>query len=414
MKVLVVCGAYPLASETFVRDQCTGLVEAGCEVEILSLRRGDGSAFSELEKRLGVPERLRQARLERAAIARVIRMPGRLVAMALRSPRAAFGAVSPRRGWRGLSGQLLEAAAALGFERLPRRYDAIHCQFGPSGVVASQLRRAGVIEGALSVAFYGYDITREPRLRGPGLYRELFEDASVILPNSEYLAGLLRAAGAPTEKVAVHRLGIEVSRFAEVDRSSRDPKAPWRAIAVGRCVEKKGFEPLIRAVAQAGDRAGRFEVSIVGDGPLRPDLERLARDLGAADRITFAGWVSHQAMPQAMAAADCLIAPSVTAADGDMEGLPLVIVEAMATGLPVIGTRHSGIPEAVLHGENGLIVEERDVAGLANAIVAMADPAVRNRFGARSREIAVERFDHRRLIEELTGRLGRAGREKRR
>ena len=409
MKVLVICGAYPLASETFVRDQCTGLLEAGCDVEILALREGDGSGFSELEKRLGVPRRLRQARFDRSAVSRLLRLPGRILRLAMRSPRAALGSVSPRRGWRGVSGQLLEAAAALGLDRLPRRYDAIHCQFGPSGVVASQLRRAGIVEGPISVAFYGYDITREPRLRGPDFYRELFEDAAIILPNSECLAGLLRAAGAPPEKVAVHRLGIEIERFAEVDRSARDRDDPWRAIAVGRCVEKKGFEQLVRAVAMAGDEAGRLEVSILGDGPLRPGLERLARDLGVADRIEFTGWLSHTEMPRAMAAADCMIAPSVTAADGDMEGLPLVVVEAMATGLPVIGTRHSGIPEAVLDGENGLIVEERDIEGLAKAIAALSDPAIRNRFGARSREIAVERFDHRRLIEDLVGRLRGAG-----
>ena len=106
-----------------------------------------------------------------------------------------------------------------------------------------------------------------------------------------------------------------------------------------------------------------------------------------------------------MADADCMVAPSVTAAYGDMEGLPLVVVEAMATGLPVIGTRHSGIPEAVLDGDNGLIVEERDDAGLAEAIAEMTDPAARSRFGRRSRKIAVERFDHPRLIASLIERF---------
>jgi colanic acid/amylovoran biosynthesis glycosyltransferase len=404
MKVLVVCGGYPLASETFVRDQCTGLVEAGCDVEVLSLRVGDGTPFDARETALGLPTRTRRARVDRPLAARLLRLPDRLLRLLVRSPRAAWGSVSPSRGWRGMSGQLLEAAAALGFECLPRRYDAIHCQFGPSGAMASLLRRAGVLEGPIWVAFYGYDITREPRLRGPGLYRELFEDASWILPNSEYLAQLLREAGAPPAKIAVHRLGIEVSRFAEVDRSARDPHAPWRAIAVGRFVEKKGFEFLIRAVAAAGERAGRLEVALIGDGPLRPELERLASDLGVTDRVRFVGWLSREAMPRAMAEADCMVAPSVTAADGDMEGLPLVIVEAMATGLPVIGTRHSGIPEAVLDGQNGLIVEERDVAGLAEAIVTMANPALRCRFGRRSRELACERFDHQRLMEALVGR----------
>ncbi|MGA1708217.1 MAG: hypothetical protein ACO4CI_05965, partial [Phycisphaerales bacterium] len=131
MKVLVVCGGYPLASETFVRDQCTGLVEAGCDVEVLSLRGGDGTPFDARETALGLPTRTRRARVDRPLAARLLRLPDRLLRLLVRSPRAAWGSVSPSRGWRGMSGQLLEAAASLGFECLPRRYDAIHCQLGP-------------------------------------------------------------------------------------------------------------------------------------------------------------------------------------------------------------------------------------------------------------------------------------------
>ena len=143
------------------------------------------------------------------------------------------------------------------------------------------------------------------------------------------------------------------------------------ALAVGRFVEKKGFEYFIRAMALVGDRSP-IRGAIIGDGPLRPSLESLARDLGVIDRIDFLGWRTHDEVSELMHQADLLVAPSVIAADGDMEGMPLVIAEAMSTGLPVLGTRHSGIPEAVRHGENGIVVEERDAEALAEARIRSA------------------------------------------
>ena len=133
----------------------------------------------------------------------------------------------------------------------------------------------------------------------------------------------------------------------------------------------------------------------VGDGELRPSLEALARELGVEDRLEFAGWLSNREVGGAMRDADLFVAPSVTAADGDMEGMPLVIAEAMATGLPVIGTRHSGIPEAVRPGENGVLIDEGDDTGLASALIHFSDPAVRREAGGRSRGIVEADFNSR-------------------
>ncbi len=403
MKVLVVTGGFPLASETFVRAQCSGLMAAGCDVEVLALRPGDGSDFDEQERSLGLPARVRAASLDRPLAARLLRAPLRAGRIGLQSPAAAWKSVSPWSGWRASSGRLLEAFAALGDGAIPRRYDIVHAQFGPSGIVASELRRAGLITGRLSVAFYGYDITREPRLRGSAMYERMFEDAEWILPNSAYLAGLLREAGAPAEKVSVHRLGIDNDRFPFCDRSGRDESGPWRVVAVGRMVEKKGFEFLIRAIARLGDLPN-LKATIVGDGPLRPELARLAEDLAVGDRIELPGWLDHAEVGAVLSGADCFAAPSVVAADGDMEGLPLVVVEAMATGLPVVGTRHSGIPEAVRPEVNGLLVEERDVEGLAEALRRLASPLTRLKWGRESRAIAERDFSHPRLIDQLLKR----------
>jgi colanic acid/amylovoran biosynthesis glycosyltransferase len=392
MRILVVTGGFPLRSETFVREQCTGLVEAGHEVEILALRPGDGT-WSPRDLAAGLPGRTRPVRLDRPAIARLL-ASGRAI---VRRP-GLVAALAPNLGWRAVSGQLVEAAGALG----PRRaFDAIHAQFGPSGRFIELARAAGVVDGPIATAFYGYDLTRELRRNGAGSYARLFRNGSLFLPNSDFLAGLLRQAGAPADRIVTHHLGIDLAGFPARERPPRpDPTF----LAVGRLVEKKGFEFLVRAVAHAGP-GFRGQVRIAGDGPLGEGLRGLARELGVADRVSFTGWASPDEVARAMHEADVLVMPSVTAADGDMEGLPVVLSEAMATGLPVIGTRHSGIPEAVRDGENGRVVPERDVAALASALVEFSDPAVRAALAARSRAIAEAEFDGSRLAPRLASLL---------
>jgi colanic acid/amylovoran biosynthesis glycosyltransferase len=394
-RILLVAGGFPLASETFVREQCLQLVERGVDLEILALRPGDGT-WSERERAAGIPDRILPANIDRPTWARLSMMPHRFVSRVIRDPASAFGALHPARGWRGASGQLLEIAAAVG---RGGRYDAIHCEFGPMGRIMLEVIDAGIIAGPMSVAFYGYDITREIQKHGDQVYEKLFERASILLPNSEYLATRLRDAGAPPERVRVHRLGIRLEDFPFVDRRSR--VATPILLAVGG---KKGFAHSVRALPLPGDRSV-FRAKIIGDGPLRGSLEELARSNGLSDRIEFLGWRSGREVSELMAEADLFVAPSVTAADGDMEGMPLVITEAMASGLPTIGSRHSGIPEVVLDGRNGLVVEERDEKGLAEAIVHFSDHDRRLEAAVVARETAEMTFDSGRQGDELVDLL---------
>jgi colanic acid/amylovoran biosynthesis glycosyltransferase len=396
--MLLVTGGFPLRSETFIRDHVMGLIEAGVDLSVLALHAGDGSTWEPDEHRLGVPNRTVHAGIDAPLAQRIIKLPARWAAHALRSPTVACRLCSPSRGWRGPSGVLMAAASALGSRGCPHAFDRIHAEFGPSGVVASKLRRAGCISGPLSCAFYGYDATRAIMHSGPGLYDELFEDADLLLPNSEFLGLTLKAAGAPGHKVMVHRLGVVTSRFRPSDNRSSAP-SPWRATAIGRFVPKKGLSTLLHAMALAGPAAPKL--TLVGDGPLGPDLRALSVSLGIADRVHFAGWLSRTAVLAELGATDALIAPSETAEDGDIEGMPVVVMEAMACGLPIIGTRHSGIPEIVRDGVNGLVVPERDPRALAAAIERMSDPGLRLAFGRQSRVIARVELDHETLMHRL-------------
>lgn len=403
-RILVVSTRFPLASETFVRTQCLALLDALRErgpdatLDILALSDG-GAPWSDEEVAASIPMRTRCAHLDAPLAARLARAPMRAARLGIRSPGTMLRACAPWRGARAMNGSLLAAAEALG---APARYDAVLAMFGPAGNIALALRDAGIVAGPIGVGFYGYDLTREPRRRGRGLYRRLFDEAALLLPNSSYLADRLRALGAPDAKVRVHRLGIDPTRFAEVDRSART--GPVRALAVGRFVEKKGLEVLLRAFA-AANLGDAMSLRLVGDGPLRPKLEALACELGVAPRVEFAGWRSSAEVAGAMAEADLLVTPSVTAPDGDMEGLPVVILEAMATGLPVVATRHSGNPEIVEHGTTGWIVEEGSVAALADALREAVDRAELRRLGSPARNRILRSFDARVLAREVLVQL---------
>jgi glycosyltransferase involved in cell wall biosynthesis len=177
---------------------------------------------------------------------------------------------------------------------------------------------------------------------------------------------------------------VEVGRFAGGAREVRDARRPLRVLMVGREVDKKGFDDGLAACRAAIDRGVPCEIALLGTGgPLAGYLRRKARSLGVDVQ-----WLEPaHPVAEAMANADVLLAPSRTAADGDEEGTPTVIVEAGAAGLPVVSTRHAGIPEQIEHGQSGLLAGERDIWGLTEALVTVArDPVRAHAMGVAGRE----------------------------
>lgn len=394
MSILLVVGRFPLASETFIRAHAIDLVRAGHRVEILALREGN-STWTDEEIACGVPSRVRRAGFDAPLASRIVLAPARFLRLALARPAAAPQALRRFRSADVPAGGLLALSDAL---RGAHRFDAIHAEFGPMGRVALEAREAGIVAGPLVTAFYGYDVTREPRRRGRDVYARLFREAALLLPNSNYLGERLVELGAPRARVVTQHLGIDPQAFRPRDGFTRRDSQEVVALLVGRLVEKKGFAHAIRALALFdGDPPVRLR--IVGDGPLRGTLERLAAELGVADRVAFLGWRTNAEVAAEMREADILVVPSVTADDGDIEGMPVVILEAMATGLPVIGSAHSGIPEVVADGRTGFVVAEGDAAGLAGALDRLRDPELRRAFGEAARAAVEGPYARPRLTE---------------
>lgn len=280
----------------------------------------------------------------------------------------------------------------------------VHAHFGTDGVLALPVARAlGV---PLVVTLHGYDVTRsQAALLGSGRLSwmryalgraRLAREGALFLAVSDAIRARAIAVGFPAERVITHYNGVDLSRFPVGDGGD------GRTILhVGRLVEKKGTADLLRAFAVVLGAHPEARLAIVGDGPLRGALEVLAGELGLGAAVNFAGF---QPVGEWMRRAAVLAAPSVTARDGDAEGLPTVIVEGAASGLPVVGTLHSGIPEALLDGVNGFVVPEGDVAGLAARLGELLGSAeLRARMGAAGRALMEERFDAAGQIRRLEG-----------
>jgi colanic acid/amylovoran biosynthesis glycosyltransferase len=396
LRIAVLASEFPVLSETPFLNQITGLVRRGHAVAILAERHQDGVASHPDIERLGLVARYPVALPSRGrwrAAARLLR------ARPPAQRRVLLRTLDPFRFWHR-AWTLEEFRRAAGV--LPGvHYDACYAAFGQDGLRALRLLRSGALGGPLAVAFRGADITKFVAQRGPRVYRRLFRRAALLLPVCDAFARRLEALGAPPGRVVVHRTGIDLARWRWRDRAG-EPDAPLRLVSVGRLVEKKGIGYVLEAVRRLRDDGVEVEYEILGDGPLRAALEAQARRLAIEERVRFLGWQSQDQVALALDRAQVLVAASVTAANADEEGIPNVLKEAMAVGLPVVSTANGGIPELVEHEATGLVVPERDPGALAARLAELARHPERRVALARAGRARVERdYD----IERLNDRL---------
>ena len=290
-----------------------------------------------------------------------------------------------------------------GFAQLAARHPAlIHAQFGRGGALALPLaRRLGV---PLVITFHGGDATKAKHyqkipnqpwgIKGIYLRRlpKMIEQTKIIHCVSEFIRQTLIGRGFPPEKLVTLHLGIIVPplelNFFDQGGSRDTPHPKPYIFAAGRLVEKKGFSTLLDALALLPPG---IDVVIAGDGILKTALHQQAQSLGLNDRVRWLGWQTPEQIRHWINFAACVAIPSVTSKNGDAEGLPSFLLEAMSQARPVIGTRHAGIPEAIRHGINGLLVDERDAKGLAAAIAQLqANPQYASELG-RAARMTVER-----------------------
>jgi colanic acid/amylovoran biosynthesis glycosyltransferase len=409
MKVAFFLNTFPVLSQTFILDQITGLIDRGLQVDLFAGTIEDSTARHEAVERYGLMDRIRYPKdsnrtLPPAGILkRLVKAPSILVKNR-RSRKApllkalnilALGpkAVSLR--------PFYETAAFLntGLEA----YDIVHAHFGPRGIQCALLKRVGLIKGKLLTSFYGYDATKVPIRGGPHVYRLLFQEADAILCLTRLMKKQLIGLGCPEEKAIIHYVGVDMRRFSFLPRQKR-PDGSIRFITASRLVEKKGLEYAIRAVAKVAQRFPGLEYRIVGDGPIRKDLEGLIGELKVEKVVQLLGWKTQEEVVKLLEETDIFLAPSVTAKDGDEEGKPKTLIEALARGMPVVSTYHSAIPELVQDGVFGFLVPERDVEALAAKIEHLAThPEIWTEMGRAGRIHVQQNYDIEDLNDKLVG-----------
>jgi colanic acid/amylovoran biosynthesis glycosyltransferase len=391
MDIAFFVNKFPNVSETFILNQITGLIDRGLRVTIYARERSNDSIIHPDIEKYNLTSRTIYysecyPRIPKNIIIRYLKAVT-LIFKHKDAVKFFYRAMNLRKfGRQSLS--LFNIYKVAAFIKLGLgQFEIVHCHFGPNGNIAIFLKNIGIIRGKVVTVFHAYELTRLIKDQGEHIYDHLFKIGDMFMPISYNWKNKLETLGCPSGKIVVHRMGVDIERFKYIDRSTLS-NGTIKILSVARLVEKKGIEYAIRAFARANPREKNVEYIIAGDGPLRNELECLSRSLGVDNRIEFIGWKNQDEISDILKLVHIFLLPSVTSTKGDQEGVPVVLMEAMAQGIPVISTYHSGIPELVDDGISGFLVPERDINLLSEKIQYL--------------------IDHR----EMWHTLGRAGRQK--
>lgn len=378
-RIAYILKMYPRFSQTFVVNELLAHQAAGRTMDIFSLRLPDDGRFHEAVSRVESP------------VHRIKRPSGRSAGFlaTLDQALAQFpGAADVIGDNPGLLASDLEQAMLLALKVRRLGIDHLHAHFGTVGTTTARLaaRMAGI---SYSFTAHAKDIFHESV--DPEVLRSKLADAAAVVTVSDYnLRWLREHYGEAAARVVHIDNGLALDEFPFQDPAERAPLI----LAVGRLVEKKGFETLLRACATLRDRGQSFRCEIAGGGLLAGPLKRLLEALELEDVVTLLGPQPQTVIRHKLHEASVLAAPCVVAADQDRDGLPTILLEAMAMGTPCVSTPVTGIPEIVDHGNTGLMVPERDAEALADACERLlTDAPLRSRLAVAARQQVEERFD---------------------
>jgi colanic acid/amylovoran biosynthesis glycosyltransferase len=430
LRIAMFTGRFPVVSETFILRQITGLLDLGHAVEIYADTRAEAAGPVQpgvIQRRLldrtvfmDLPPETVPAEMPvwplmgetwppgaEQPVPNLVRVDRALPAF-LRALMASPGlAVQTLRrseyGYQADSLSALHRLARCGEQG--RRYDVLHAHFGPVG---NSFRFARALWRApMLVSFHGYDLTTLPRREGTGMYAKLFATADLVTVNSEFSRGRVAQLGCPPDKLRLLPVGMDPAEFAFRERTLKRGE-PLRVVSVGRLVEIKGHEFVIRALALLRKTRPAVRLDIVGDGPLREELQQLIRALGLEQWVTLHGALAADGVRGLLGQAHVFVLASVNV-EGDQEGQGLALQEAQACGLPVIATDHGAFPEGIRAGESGFLVPERDPGALAERLEFLAVHADRwAAMGRAGRKFVEARYEIHKLNARLVELYGEA------
>jgi colanic acid/amylovoran biosynthesis glycosyltransferase len=252
------------------------------------------------------------------------------------------------------------------------------------------------------VSFHGADVLVD--MHKPAYRRateEMLALVKKVLVRSESLRRALADLNADAHKIAIHRTGIPLEEFPFLPRGFPE-NGEWRLLQAGRLIEKKGLPTALRAFADFAAQFPKSSLTIAGEGPLLIEMQGLARQLQIDRQVSFTGLLSQDKLRDLFYASHMFLHPSETGRDGNQEGVPNSMLEAMASGLPVFATGHGGIPEAIENGVSGVLVSERDHEALGRALLeATKDREVLSRLARAGSDMVAQKFDQHAQVRRL-------------
>jgi colanic acid/amylovoran biosynthesis glycosyltransferase len=397
MKIAYFVLQFPALSETFVLNQITGLIDLGHSVDIYALRRTRDKYLHPDIIKYQLLDRTKYFEMPKKRFLRIISGFKIAKRMLMTRPRLAFNSINPFiNGYQAISLKLLHLAACF-----DKPYDIMHCHFGPVGRIGSLLKDIEAPIKKYLTSFHAADLTVYLRKNDRNSYQQLFKNCDLILPISYRWKDKLIELGCDKQKIKVHRMGVNCKLFNYKKRGFPKDGA-IKLISVARLVEKKGIEYGIRAISNLIKENKKLEYNIVGDGPLKTNLYELIKKMNIKDNVRLLGKKTQNEVRNLLDQSHILLAPSVTAENGDQEGIPVALMEAMAMGLPVISTQHSGIPELIENGVSGLLVPERDVEALTEALrFSLNNPSICEKYSGKARSRIEQEYDIDKLNIEL-------------
>lgn len=370
MKIAFLVTLFPSLSETFILNQITGLIQRGHDVDIYAYERSDNKKIHEDVEKYQLLKRTfyygeAKKHIPDNKIIRLIKGLHIIFTHIHKNPKAILNSLNYFKY------KMDAVNLRLLFEIAPfinnNNYDVIQCHFGPNGNLGVHLKELGIFTGKIITAFHGYDITRYVDAYGKDVYKNLFDQGDLFLPISERWKNKLIYLGCCEKKIKVHRMGVDVDRYRDMRRKPHSD-GKTRILTIARFVEKKGIRFGVEAVGRIVKAHPEIEYSIIGDGPLREEIVSVIDEMNLREKVKLLGWKSQEEILDYLMDSDILLVPSVTSKDGDQEGIPVVLMEAMALGVNVVSNNHSGIPELVKDGVSGFLAPERDVEALAKKL----------------------------------------------
>ncbi|PZU03390.1 MAG: colanic acid biosynthesis glycosyltransferase WcaL [Gordonia sp. (in: high G+C Gram-positive bacteria)] len=396
-EIVYMVSRFPRTSETFIVRELDGLAGLGrFDVSVRSLFPSpDTAVHSVAERWAAVLVRPGAVAIARGVFWALVRHP--LAFLGVLATVIGEHLRAPRLGARALVTTAIGCAHAR--DLAPRSRSAhIHAHYATYPALAAWVchRLTGI---SYSFTAHAHDLYVDQVMLGRKV-----SDAALVVTISDFNRAILTGLHTGTDVHVVH-CGINTSGYRFEPRVI-PAQGPIRAVCVASLQEYKGHEVLLCALAKGGPGVGRIQLDLIGDGPLRDELEQLSLELGLADRVRFLGAQTETVVAAKLAAAELFVLPSVVAADGQMEGLPVALMEALASGLPCVSTSLSGIPEIIVDGVTGRLARPGDAKDLRDALesVVSGGEDVAG-YAAAGRALVEQDFDLRTTVEKLADLL---------